>query len=154
RIDPGDRFVEPFEAARIAAGDDDKILVALIALPTGEPDLIDEFLSWNHMRDVFVVVRPLGEKLVLDVYAGDPRIDELSHGAHRVQRLAKTGAGIREHRNLHCPGDIAGYPDLLVQGQQRLGGAARAAGDEPAHIGRFEPGALDQAAAQRVISDG
>jgi hypothetical protein len=93
------RFVEPFEAAGIASGDDDKILVALIALPTGEPDLIDEFLSWNHVRDVFVVMRPLGKQLVLDVDAGDPHIDELTHGAHGVQRLAKAGAGIREHRS-------------------------------------------------------
>ena len=76
------------------------------------------------MRHVFVIVRPLGEKLVLDVYAGDSRIDEFTHGAHRVQRLAKTGPGIRQHRNLHRLGDIPGYSDLLIQGQQRLGGAA------------------------------
>jgi hypothetical protein len=69
------------------------------------------------MRDVFVVMRPLGEKLVLYVDPSDPRIDEFTHGAHRVQRLAKAIAGIREHRNLHCLGDIAGYPDLLIQRQ-------------------------------------
>jgi hypothetical protein len=117
RINPRDRFVEPFEAAGIAARDDDKILVALIALPTGEPDLIYELFSRNHMRDVFVVMRPFGEKLVLYVDPSDPRIDEFTHGAHRVQRLAKASAGIREHRNLHCLGDIAGYPDLLIQRQ-------------------------------------
>src|SRR6202011_3848659 len=103
---------------------------------------------------VFVVMRPLGKQLVLDVDAGDPHTDELTHGAHGVQRLPKTGARTPAHRDLHRPWHIAGYPDLLVQGQQRLGGAARAAGDEPAHVGRFEPSALDQASAQRVISDG
>ena len=51
---------------------------------------------------------PLGEKLVLDVDSGDPGIDEFEHSAHRVQRLAKAGTGIREHRNLHRLSNIAG----------------------------------------------
>jgi len=49
------------------------------------------------MGHVFVVMRPLREQLVFDMDTGNTGMDELPHGAHRVQRLAEPGAGIRKH---------------------------------------------------------
>ena len=83
-VHPADGFVEPLEAARIAPCNDHEVLVGPIALAAGEPDLVGELLSRDHVRDVFVVMRPLGKQLVLDMNTGDARIDELAHGAHRV----------------------------------------------------------------------
>ncbi|MGC1891045.1 MAG: hypothetical protein WA709_34060 [Stellaceae bacterium] len=153
-VDPGHRFVEPFEAAGIAARNDHEILVGLVALAAGEFDLVDEVVPRNHMRDIFVVMRPLGKELVFDMDAADAGMDEFLDRAHRVQRLAEAGAAIRDDRHVDRLGDIAGGAHLLVHRQQRLGGAARCAGHEPAIVDGLEPEALDQPAAERVIGDG
>jgi hypothetical protein len=85
--------------------------------------------------------------------AGDPGIDELSHRPHRMQRLAKAGAGIRDNGDSDRFGDVARDPHLLVEGQQRFRCAARAAGDKPANIGRLEARLLDEPPTERVIGD-
>jgi hypothetical protein len=107
QIDPGDRFRQPFEATGIAARDDHKIPVDLVALAAGVSNLGDEILARDHMGDIFVIMRPLRIELVLDVDAGDTGMDEFPDRAHRVQRLAEPGAGIGDHRYVYGPGNIA-----------------------------------------------
>ena len=87
------------------------------------------------------------------MHAGDAGMNKLAHRTHCVQRLAETGAGIRERRYRDRSGDIAGHSDLLIQCQKRLGSTARAAGDKPADIDCLEPGLLDQPTAERVVGD-
>ena len=101
------------------------------------------------MGHVFVVVRPLGVELILDMNAGDPSMDEFPDCTHRVQRLAETGAGIGDD----SLGDVAGCSHLLVHCQQWFGGTARAAGYEAAIVDRLEPQALNQPAAERIIGE-
>jgi hypothetical protein len=103
----------------------------------------------DHVGHVFVVVRPLGVELILDMNAGDPSMDEFPDCTHRVQRLAETGAGIGDDRL----GDVAGCSHLLVHCQQWFGGTARAAGYEAAIVDRLEPQALNQPAAERIIGE-
>jgi hypothetical protein len=103
----------------------------------------------DHVGHVFVVVRPLGVELILDMNAGDPSMDEFPDCTHRVQRLAETGAGIGDDRNLHRLGDVAGCSHC----RQWFGGTARAAGYEAAIVDRLEPQALNQPAAERIIGD-
>jgi len=78
-------------------------------------------------------------------------MDEFLDRAHRVQRLAKTGAGIGDDRDLHHLGDVAGCAHLLVHRQQRFGSTAGTAGHKAAVVHGLEPQALDQPAAERVI---
>jgi hypothetical protein len=129
--------------------DDPEILVGFVALAAGKFDLVGEILSRDHVGHVFVVVRPLGVELIIDMNAGDPSMDEFPDCTHRVQRLAETGAGIGDDRL----GDVAGCSHLLVHCQQRFRGAARAAGHKAAIVDGLEPDTLDQPAAERIIGD-
>ena len=70
-VHPANGFVEPLEAAGIAPRNDYEILVALIALAAGEPDLVGEFLARDHVCHVFVIMRPFREQLVLNMDAGN-----------------------------------------------------------------------------------
>ena len=86
------------------------------------------------MHLVSVVMRPLREELVLDMDAGDAGHGELADRAHRVQRLAETGAGIGDQRHLHRARHLAGDAHLFVHRQQWLGDHAGGAGDIAAGI--------------------
>jgi hypothetical protein len=103
------------------------------------------------MRHVFVIVRALGIKLVLDVDAGDARTDELAHRAHGVQRLAETGAAIGDQGHGHRGCYVARDADLLIHGEQRFRCAPRTAGHEPTGIDSRKPQACDQPAADGVV---
>ena len=133
------------------ARDDDEVRIRLGALATGIVDLGDELVARRHVRHVFVVVRALGIQLVLDVDAGDAGANELADRAHGVQRFAEAGAAIGNQRYRHGRRHVAGDAHLLIHGQQRLRGAARAAGHEAAGVDRRKSEARDQPAADRVV---
>jgi hypothetical protein len=102
------------EATGISARDDQEILVAPVSLAARILDLLDVFLNRNHMRNVFVVVRPLREDLVLDMHAGDASFAELPHRPHRVQRIAPARAGICDQRDLDGIGTAPASPTCSV----------------------------------------
>jgi tricarballylate dehydrogenase len=87
------------------------------------------------------------------VRAGDAGADALAHRAHGVQRLAEAGAAVDHQRNVDRRRHVARHAQLLVHGEQRLGGAARGAGDEAAGVHAVEAEALQQAAAERIVGD-
>jgi hypothetical protein len=93
-VNPLRGFLDAEESTGIGARDDQEIPVDPVSLAAGILDLLDVFLDRNHMRNVFVVVRPLRKDLVLDMHAGDARFAELPHGPHRVQRIAPARAGV------------------------------------------------------------
>ena len=116
-------------------------------------DLVGELLARHGVRDVLVVVRALGIELVLDMRAGDAGADALAHGAHGVQRLAEARAAVDHQRDVDRRRHVARHAQLLVHGEQRLGGAARGAGDEAAGVHAVEAEALQQASAERIVGD-
>ena len=83
-VEPCHRLFRSLGAASIGTRDDDEIFVSLVAGDAGIFDLGDEILARDRVRDIFVVMRPLGIKLILDMDAGDAGADEFAHRAHGV----------------------------------------------------------------------
>src|ERR1043166_7946857 len=150
-IDALDRFLVPLDAAGVGARDDDEILVERVALLAGEADLVAVIFDRNIVRDVGMVMRALRKELVFDMHAGDAGAYAFAYGAHGVQRLAPAGAGIHQHRHGDPPDHPLGHAVLLGHGQQRLGDAGRAAGDEAAVIDHVEARVLNQARSNGVV---
>ena len=110
------RLLETLATARFSAGDDHEVPIALVALPTGESDLVDEFPARRGLSLGPMVVRPLRKELILDMDASNTGADELANGAHRMQRVTEPSTAIRHGGNPHRIGDIAGDPHLFVHG--------------------------------------
>src|SRR5579864_5041622 len=124
-VDPTDRLVEAELATGVGTRDDDEIGVGLVALPAGVFDLDDEFVARDRVHLIGVVMRPLRVELILDMDPGDPGGGEFAHRAHRVQRLAETGAGIGDQGHADRTRHRTGNRHLLVHRQQRLADRAR-----------------------------
>ena len=88
-----------------------------VALQASVFDLGDKVGERDRMHLIAVVVRPLWIELILDVDSGNPGGGELAHRAHRMQGLAKPGAGVGDERHPDRPRHLAGDPHLLVHRQ-------------------------------------
>jgi gluconolactonase len=123
-VDARDRFIQSLEPAGVAACNDDKISIDLVASTACEFDLVDEFVASHRMRNIFVIVRALWVELIFDVNSSDAGANEFSHRAHGVKRFAETGSAVGNGRDFHRIGDIGGHANLLVHSEKRLGCAA------------------------------
>ena len=98
-----------------------------------------------------MVVRALRKELILDMNPGDPGSAELADGPHRVEWIAKTGAGIGENGNRNRVCNLGGNRHLFGQRYQRLRDSQLRSDHVAADVRRFKTDGLNQTRAERII---